>query len=178
MVLFVSKPLRLLLVKLMGSYPVEWAWRKCSFPREKGANFISADFWSTQLFLLGLLLLLLLSLSLLLLLLLLLFFSILSSSLDNPKLFRMYLNRRGRRGKFAGQNTAGSFFLSRNTWWLRVTEIFEPLAFAQKMNIGGDKLVIEISRKFWKALEGKEVDSKQTLSGHAACIIPRRRSTN
>ena len=169
MVLFVSKPLRLLLVKLMGSYPVEWAWRKCSFPREKGANFISADFWSTQLFLLGLLLLLLL---------LLLFFFILSSSLDNPKLFRMYLNRRGRRGKFADQNTAGSFFLSRNTWWLRVTEIFEPLAFAQKMNIGGDKLVIEISRKFWKALEGKEVDSKQTLSGHAACIIPRRRSTN
>ena len=162
MVLFVSKPLRLLLVRLMGSYPVEWA-----FPREKGANFISADFWSTRLFLLGLLLLLLL-----------LLFFILSSSLDNPKLFRMYLNRRGRRGKFAGQNTAGSFFLSRNTWWLRVTEIFEPLAFAQKMNIGGDKLVIEISRKFRKALEGKEVDSKQTLSGHAACIIPRRRSTN
>ena len=167
MVLFVSKPLRLLLVKLMGSYPVEWAWRKCSFPREKGANFISADFWSTQLFLLGLLLLLFL-----------LLFFILSSSLDNPKLFRMYLNRRGRRGKLADQNTAGSFFLSRNTWWLRVTEIFEPLAFAQKMNIGGDKLVIEISRKFWKALEGKEVDSKQTLTVHAACIIPRRRSTN
>ena len=160
MVLFVSKPLRLLLVKFLGSYPVEWAWRKCSFPREKGANFISADFWSTLLFLLGLLLLLLL---------LLLFFFILTSSLDNPKLFRMYLNRRGRRGKFADQNTAGSFFLSRNTWWLRVTEIFEPLAFAQKMNIGGDKLVIEISRKFWKALEGKEVDSKQRLSSHAAC---------
>ena len=59
-----------------------------------------------------------------------------------------------------------------------MTKIFEPLAFGQKMKIVGDKLVIEISRKFRKALEGKEVDSKQTLSGHAACIIVRRRSTN
>ena len=50
-----------------------------------------------------------------------------------------------------------------------MTKIFEPLAFEQKMKIVGDKLVIEISRKFWKALEGKEVDSKQRLSSHAAC---------
>ena len=50
-----------------------------------------------------------------------------------------------------------------------MTKIFEPLAFEQKMKIVGDKLVIERSRKFWKALEGKEVDSKQRLSSHAAC---------
>ena len=50
-----------------------------------------------------------------------------------------------------------------------MTKIFEPLAFEQKIKIVGDKLVIEISRKFWKALEGKEVDSKQRLSSHAAC---------
>ena len=33
-----------------------------------------------------------------------------------PKIVYIYVNCRGRRGKFADQNTAGSFFLSHNTW--------------------------------------------------------------
>ena len=96
--LFVSKPLWLLLVEFPCSYQLEEACRKLSFPTEKGVKLISADFWSTQLFLLGL------------------FLFILSSCLDSRKLFRIYVNCRGRRGKFADQNIAGSFFLSRNTW--------------------------------------------------------------
>ena len=48
-----------------------------SFPTEKGANLIEADFWPMWLFLLGL------------------FLFLLSSSLDNRKFFRMYLNIAG-----------------------------------------------------------------------------------
>ena len=67
-------------------------------------NLVSADFWSTQLFLLCL------------------FLFILSSCLDSRKLFRIYVYCRGRRGKFADQNIAGSFFLSRNTWSIILIE--------------------------------------------------------
>ena len=66
--LFVSKPLGLLLIELPGSYQEEKACSESSFPTEKGVNLISADFWSAQLFLLGL------------------FLFILSSCLDSRKL--------------------------------------------------------------------------------------------
>ena len=146
----------LLLIEFLGSYPVEWAWRKCSFPTEKVANLISADFWSTRLFLLGLLF----------------FFLILSSSLDNPKFFRMYLNYREGAGNSLVKTVQALSFchVILGDWdWRRSSNHLHFRAFAQKMKIVGDKLVTEISRKFWKALEGKEVDSKQRLSSHAAC---------
>ena len=52
-------------------------------------------------------------------------------------------------------------------------EIFEPLAFEQEMRIGRDKYSYRNKQDILKSFSfgGKEVDSKQTLSGHAACII-------
>ena len=71
-----------------------------------------------------------------------LFLFILSFYLDSRKLFRIYVNYRGRGGKFADQNIAGSFFLSRNTWSIILIESDRDLrktCICKEMKIGGDE---------------------------------------